>query len=71
MESPLHQVKKISPGKGAKASEKLNDQLKSLHKDMVVKQPKPAPKKVEKSKGKKKGGPKTKEVVDELAKMDM
>lgn len=59
----------MSPNKGAKTSEKLNKQLKDLHKDMVVKQPKPAPKKVEMAKPKK--GPKTKEVAAELAKMDV
>lgn len=66
------QVKQANPGKkgGAKTSEKLNKQMDALHKDMVVKQPKPEPKKVNQSKPKKKG-PKAKEVADVLAKMDM
>lgn len=59
------------PGKGtAKSSEKLNKQMDVLHKDMVVKKPKPEPKKVNQSKPKQKG-PKAKEVADVLAKMDM
>lgn len=56
--------------KGPKASDLVNSQLKELHKDMVVKAPKPAPKKLEKAKPKAKG-PKAKEVAAVLSKMDM
>lgn len=55
--------------KAGKTSEKLNKQMDALHKDMVVKQPKPEPKKVNQKQNKK--GPKAKEVADVLAKMDM
>lgn len=65
------QIKKVNPGKGAaKASEKLNKQMDVLHKEMVVKQAKPEPKKVNQSKPKQKGL-KAKEVADVLAKMDV
>lgn len=64
------QIKNAKPGKGAKNSEALNKTMDALHKDMVVKKPKPEPKKVNTAKPKGKG-PKAKEVAEVLAKMDM